>query len=212
MHFIYYINRSIATKVDSTYLGYWPTAHSVYVLWRELGSNSWRLGHRADAFPLHHTCRQFVPFDRIIWWHHIFFRLTLFVCSWGLTIGTFTNYMYYRVSRGNVRAELPTRVWMWERIHVWHHNRFVHMWTRVDRIYMWTSVSWGFIWGQLLQHMWMSTRWQVRSHDRALYLCRRISWRTLWKMYVIHVDIEISRSQLTEISVYLLQVYHGRGL
>ena len=31
MHFIYYINRSIATKVDSTYLGYSPTAHSVYV-------------------------------------------------------------------------------------------------------------------------------------------------------------------------------------
>ena len=60
MHFIYYINRSIATKVDSTYLGYWPTAHSVYVLWRELGSNSLRLGHRADAFPLHHTCRQMI--------------------------------------------------------------------------------------------------------------------------------------------------------
>ena len=58
MHFIYYINRSIATKVDSTNLGYWPTAHSVYVLWRELGSNSWRLDHRADAFPLHHTCLQ----------------------------------------------------------------------------------------------------------------------------------------------------------
>ena len=57
MHFIYYINRSIATKVDSTYLGYWPTAQCVYVLWRELGSNSWRLDHRADAFPLHHTCR-----------------------------------------------------------------------------------------------------------------------------------------------------------
>ena len=28
MHFNYYINRSIATKVDSIYLGYWPTAHS----------------------------------------------------------------------------------------------------------------------------------------------------------------------------------------
>ena len=58
MHFIYYINRSITTKVDSTYLGYWPTAPFVYVLWRELGLNSWRLDHRADAFPLHHTCRQ----------------------------------------------------------------------------------------------------------------------------------------------------------
>ena len=55
MHFIYYINRSIATKVDSTYLGHWPTAHSVYVSWRELGSNSWRLDHRADAFPLQST-------------------------------------------------------------------------------------------------------------------------------------------------------------
>ena len=32
MHFIYYINRSRATKVDSTYLGYRPTAHSVYVV------------------------------------------------------------------------------------------------------------------------------------------------------------------------------------
>ena len=32
MHFIYYINRSEATKVDSTYLGYCPTAHSLYVL------------------------------------------------------------------------------------------------------------------------------------------------------------------------------------
>ena len=29
MHFIYYINRSIAMKVESTYLGYWPTPHSV---------------------------------------------------------------------------------------------------------------------------------------------------------------------------------------
>ena len=26
-------------------------------MWRELGSNSWRLGHRADAFPLYNTCR-----------------------------------------------------------------------------------------------------------------------------------------------------------
>ena len=42
MHFIYYINSSIATKVDSTYLGYRPTAHGLYmyVLWREVGSNS----------------------------------------------------------------------------------------------------------------------------------------------------------------------------
>ena len=29
-----------------------------YVLWREVGSNSCRLDHRADASPLHHTCRQ----------------------------------------------------------------------------------------------------------------------------------------------------------
>ena len=36
---IYYINRSISTKVDSTYLGYWPIAHSVYVLWRAVGAN-----------------------------------------------------------------------------------------------------------------------------------------------------------------------------
>ena len=33
MQFTYYINRSIATNVDSTYLSYSPTAHSVYVLW-----------------------------------------------------------------------------------------------------------------------------------------------------------------------------------
>ena len=39
MHFIYYINRSIATKVDSTYLGYRSTAQNVYVLWREMGTN-----------------------------------------------------------------------------------------------------------------------------------------------------------------------------
>ena len=32
MYFIYYINRSIATKVDSTYLGYSPTAHGVICL------------------------------------------------------------------------------------------------------------------------------------------------------------------------------------
>ena len=32
-------NRSIATKVDSTYLGYWPTVHSVYVLWQEVDAN-----------------------------------------------------------------------------------------------------------------------------------------------------------------------------
>ena len=51
MHFIYYINRSVATKVDSTYLGYWPTAHSVYVLWREVGAISWRLDHRVRRFP-----------------------------------------------------------------------------------------------------------------------------------------------------------------
>ena len=52
MHFIYYINSSIAIKVDSTYLGYWPTAHGLYmyVLWREVGSNSWRLGHRVRRF------------------------------------------------------------------------------------------------------------------------------------------------------------------
>ena len=31
MQIIYYIIRSIATKVDSTYLGYCPTAHNVYV-------------------------------------------------------------------------------------------------------------------------------------------------------------------------------------
>ena len=44
-HFIYNINRAIATKVDSTYLGYWPRAHIVYVLWWELGANQWRLDH-----------------------------------------------------------------------------------------------------------------------------------------------------------------------
>ena len=30
-HFIYYINKSIAIKVDSTYLSYKLTAHNVYV-------------------------------------------------------------------------------------------------------------------------------------------------------------------------------------
>ena len=39
MQFTYYINKSIATNVDSTYLGYSPTAHSVYVLWRDLIAN-----------------------------------------------------------------------------------------------------------------------------------------------------------------------------
>ena len=29
MHFIYHINKSIATKVDSTYLGYQSTTHNV---------------------------------------------------------------------------------------------------------------------------------------------------------------------------------------
>ena len=29
MHFIYYINRSIATKVDSIYLDYRPTPHNI---------------------------------------------------------------------------------------------------------------------------------------------------------------------------------------
>ena len=40
MHFISYINRSIATKVDSSYLGYnnCLTAHSTYVLWRAVGT------------------------------------------------------------------------------------------------------------------------------------------------------------------------------
>ena len=57
MHFIYYINRSIATKVDLFGLLTNSTMR-IYVLWRELGSNSWRLDHRADAFPLHHTCQQ----------------------------------------------------------------------------------------------------------------------------------------------------------
>ena len=32
MHFIYYINISIATKVDSAYLGCYSTTHNVYVL------------------------------------------------------------------------------------------------------------------------------------------------------------------------------------
>ena len=32
MHFICYINRSIATRVNSTYLGYCPTAHNVLCL------------------------------------------------------------------------------------------------------------------------------------------------------------------------------------
>ena len=50
MHFIYYINRSTATKVDSTNLDYGPAAHSVYVLWGELGSNSRRLDHRVRRF------------------------------------------------------------------------------------------------------------------------------------------------------------------
>ena len=31
MHFIYYINRSIATKVDSTYLGYIDQQHNAYM-------------------------------------------------------------------------------------------------------------------------------------------------------------------------------------
>ena len=39
-------------------MGYRPTANSVYVLWRAVGANPWRLDHRADAFPLHHTCRR----------------------------------------------------------------------------------------------------------------------------------------------------------
>ena len=30
LHFIYYINRSIATIVDYTYLGYWPLLSSIY--------------------------------------------------------------------------------------------------------------------------------------------------------------------------------------
>ena len=42
---------NIATKVDSTYLGYWPTAHSVYVLWRKVGENSWHLDHRVRRSP-----------------------------------------------------------------------------------------------------------------------------------------------------------------
>ena len=29
VHFIYYINRFIATKLDSTYLGHQPTAHKL---------------------------------------------------------------------------------------------------------------------------------------------------------------------------------------
>ena len=32
IHYIYYVNRPIATKVDSTYLGYRPTTHSVLCL------------------------------------------------------------------------------------------------------------------------------------------------------------------------------------
>ena len=32
VHFIYYINRLMATKVDLTCLGYWPTAHSIICL------------------------------------------------------------------------------------------------------------------------------------------------------------------------------------
>ena len=40
MHFIYYINKSIATKIDSTYLGYQSTAHNVYLcLCRPVGAN-----------------------------------------------------------------------------------------------------------------------------------------------------------------------------
>ena len=33
IHFIYYINRLIATKVDSTYLGYYPKANNASCLW-----------------------------------------------------------------------------------------------------------------------------------------------------------------------------------
>ena len=57
MHFIYYINRSIAPKVDSTYLGYWSTAHIVYVLvWRPVGANQ---RHRDLSRPLNRLrCRQ----------------------------------------------------------------------------------------------------------------------------------------------------------
>ena len=42
MHVIYHINRSIATKVDSTYLSYQPTAHNVYMyvlVWQPVGAN-----------------------------------------------------------------------------------------------------------------------------------------------------------------------------
>ena len=37
MHFIYYINRSMATKIDSTYFGYRSMAYSV--LCRAVGMN-----------------------------------------------------------------------------------------------------------------------------------------------------------------------------
>ena len=40
MHFIDHTNRSIAMKVESTYLSYQPTAHKVYVIvWQPIGAN-----------------------------------------------------------------------------------------------------------------------------------------------------------------------------
>ena len=33
---------------NSIYLGYWPTIHSVYVLWRVVGTNMRHLDHKSD--------------------------------------------------------------------------------------------------------------------------------------------------------------------
>ena len=61
VHFIYCINSSIATKVDSTYLGYQLTAHNVHVF---------ATGGREPV-----TLRLLV---RRLFVHSVFFRMLLY--------------------------------------------------------------------------------------------------------------------------------------
>ena len=51
LHFISHINRSVATKVDSTYLGNYPTAHNVYVFGEQWARTSDIEITESDAYP-----------------------------------------------------------------------------------------------------------------------------------------------------------------
>ena len=66
MHFIYYINRSIVTKVDSTDFDYSPTAHNVYDYMSWFGDRWVRTSDNIQDYQLSRIWRDSHAFDQFL--------------------------------------------------------------------------------------------------------------------------------------------------